>query len=175
MTLRAYRQDELDDLVDLVGGLPTDDGTYSGPRDREAMKGKIERSATWTDAASIEFAVEAQGRLVGEVQARQPRYGLPPGVFELGLEVFRGPDRGQGLGSAILIEISRFLFEQEGAIRVQLSTDVDNAAMRRCAEVNGFRFEGVLRGFMPTSRGPRDYAMFGMTNRDYEEVKPRWI
>ena len=46
---------------------------------------------------------------------------------------------------------------------MQLTTDVDNAAMRRVAERLGFGFEGVLRGFMPIGEGPRDYAMYGMT------------
>jgi RimJ/RimL family protein N-acetyltransferase len=42
-----------------------------------------------------------------------------------------------------------YLFEHEDAVRVQATTDVDNAAMRRALEHVGFGFEGVLRGFMP--------------------------
>jgi RimJ/RimL family protein N-acetyltransferase len=57
---------------------------------------------------------------------------------------------------------------------VQLSTDVDNAAMRRVAELLGFGFEGVLRGFMPSAEGPRDYAMYGMTETDFQDVSATW-
>jgi RimJ/RimL family protein N-acetyltransferase len=57
---------------------------------------------------------------------------------------------------------------------VQISTDVENAAMRAVAERLGFGLEGVLRGFMPDPRGPRDYAIYGMTKGRYEDVMPTW-
>jgi RimJ/RimL family protein N-acetyltransferase len=66
------------------------------------------------------------------------------------------------------------LFEDEGAHRVQLTTDIDNAAMRRLSERLGLVFEGMLRNFMPSTDGPRDYAMYAMTSDDYEDVKARW-
>jgi RimJ/RimL family protein N-acetyltransferase len=40
--------------------------------------------------------------------------------------------------------------------------------MRRVLEALGFRFEGILRGFMPDPPGPpRDYAMYGVTRSDW--------
>jgi RimJ/RimL family protein N-acetyltransferase len=106
---------------------------------------------------------------VGELQARGGRAQLlPDGVFELGIEVYATQDRGRGVGTAALQEVTRYLFEEEHAHRVQVSTDVSNAPMRRTCERAGFTFEGVLRGFMPTSSGPRDYAMYAMTETDRE-------
>ena len=52
---------------------------------------------------------------------------------------------------------------------MQVSTDVENAGMRAVAERLGFTFEGVQRGFMPSSAGPRDYAMYGVTRADHEQ------
>ena len=43
--------------------------------------------------------------------------------------------------------------------------------MRTLSERLGFVFEGVLRSFMPSTDGPRDYAMYAMTEDDYEDVK----
>ena len=68
--------------------------------------------------------------------------GLPPGVFELGIDLFDVADRGQGIGRLALTQLLKRLFEQEGAHRVQLTTDVDNAAMRTLSERLGFGFEG---------------------------------
>ena len=93
--------------------------------------------------------------------------GLPPGVVELGIDLFDEADRGRGIGRERVGALTTRLFEAGEAHRVQLSTDVDNAAMRRVAERLGFRFEGVMRGFMPSADGPRDYAMYGMTEADY--------
>ena len=41
------------------------------------------------------------------------------------------------------------------------------------AERLGFTFEGVQRGFMPSSAGPRDYAMYGVTRADHEQRATR--
>ena len=74
-----------------------------------------------------------------------------------------------------LTQLLTRLFEQEGAHRVQLTTDVDNAAMRALSERLGFGFEGVMRKLHAVDRtDPRDYAMYAMTRDDYEEVKTRW-
>ena len=145
-----------------------------GPGERAELGERIERSGEF-DGTELLLGIQVDGRLAGEVQARQPRMGLPPGVFELGIDLFDESDRGRGLGRAALIELLRRLFEQEGAHRVQLTTDVDNAAMRVVSERLGFRFEGVMRSFMPSIDGPRDYAMYAITRDEYEEVRTTWI
>jgi RimJ/RimL family protein N-acetyltransferase len=114
------------------------------------------------------------GRLAGEIQARQPEMGLPPGVFEIGIEVHDPSARGGGIGRRALALFLEHLFVEERAHRVQLTTDVDNAAMRRVAERLGFRLEGTLRSFMPSSDGPRDNLMYAMTKGDFEEARGRW-
>jgi len=100
--------------------------------------------------------------------------GLPPGVFEIGIEIFDAEERGNGIGRRALALFLIHLFEEEHAHRVQLTTDVDNAAMRRVAEHLGFGLEGTLRGFMPTKAGPRDYVMYGITSRDFDEARAGW-
>lgn len=94
--------------------------------------------------------------------------GLPPGVFELGIDLFDEADRGRGMGGIALSLLMKRLFEDEGAHRVQLTTDVDNAAMRRTSERLGFSLEGVMRSFMPSLDGPRDYAIYAITRDDWE-------
>jgi RimJ/RimL family protein N-acetyltransferase len=120
----------------------------------------------------IDFAIDVDGRLVGDVQARCQM--LPKGVFELGIALFDEADRGRGYGRGAVALITRRLFEEEGAHRVQLSTDVHNTAMRGVVERLGFAFEGILRGFWPEPDGPHDYAMYGITKDDYRDRGPRW-
>jgi RimJ/RimL family protein N-acetyltransferase len=173
VTLRAFRDDELDRLVEVARAAPADDGIHWGPTDRTSIRQRIASSGTWMHGHLI-LAIEADGVLVGEVQARSVRGGMPAGVFELGIDVFEPERRGRGIGSAAISELARFLFREEGAHRVQLSTDVGNAPMRAVAERLGFAFEGVLRGFMPTDEGPHDYAMYAITRADYEDPENRW-
>jgi len=136
-------------------------------KERVANSGRVNRG-------ELLLGIVADGRLAGEIQARQPEMGLPPGVFEIGIEIFDPQERGSGIGGRALALFLRLLFDQERAHRVQLTTDVNNVAMRRVAERLGFGREGVLRGFMPSTGGPRDYEMYGMTRADYERVSEGW-
>jgi len=175
VTLRPFREDEVDRLFAMMSARPADDGIHDvdGRPDREKIREKVGVSGSWSDGPlGLLLAIEADGRLVGELQARGGRAQLlPSGVFELGIELYAPEDRGLGLGTAALVEVMRYLFQEEHAHRVQVSTDVANAAMRRACERAGLAYEGVLRGFMPTSNGPRDYAMYAVTENDFEDVE----
>ena len=109
----------------------------------------------------LDLAVEVDGRFVGSVQARRADGAFPPGVFEIGIDLEVG-DRGKGYGREAVRLLAERLFEREGAARVQASTDVRNAAMRRVLEYLGFEYEGVLRGYMPDGNGRADYALYAL-------------
>ena len=181
VTLRPYRADEAPILEATWADAEWFAPRGTGPRElAERVRERIRRSGSFTEGVVI-LAIESDGRLVGEVQARQPVNGLPPGVFELGIELFDDADRGHGRGADAVTAMTRHLFDDRNAHRVQLTTDVENAAMRRVAERLGFAFEGVLRSFMPGPDGPRDYAMYAITDRDVpppltsDERNDAWI
>ena len=138
-----------------------------GPAELAELRERISRSGEF-DGTEILLGIHVDGRLAGEVQARQPRMGLPPGVFELGIDLFDQADRGRGIGGTALSLLLKRLFADEGAHRVQLTTDVDNSAMRGTSERLGLTFEGVMRSFMPSIDGPRDYAIYAITREDWE-------
>jgi RimJ/RimL family protein N-acetyltransferase len=175
VTLRAYRESEAPRLVETWADAEWFAPRGTEPRElAERVHERIARSGSFAEGVII-LAIEAGGRLVGEVQARQPVNGLPRGVFELGIELFEQGDRGRGLGAEAVAAITRHLFADEGAHRVQLTTDVENTPMRRVAERLGFSFEGVLRSFMPEPGGARDYAMYAITKSDHDERNDAWI
>ncbi len=171
--LRGFRPDEVALALDRMQSIPAAELDEVAVRERRE---RIEHSGE-RNGWEVMFAVEAEGRLVGDVQGRCPRFALPRGVWELGIELWDQADRGRGLGRETVGLLSSHLFGHEDAIRVQATTDVDNAAMRRVLEVLGFGFEGILRGFMPDPAGPpRDYATYGMTRPDWEgAVRNGWM
>ena len=172
--LRPFRADEVDELW-ARRQREIADGSSWGPSTHEEVAERVANSGTWTDTpAGLLFAVEADGVLVGDVQARRSRGVLPGGVVEIGIGLYEATDRGRGIGRDAVAQLTAKLFEAGEAHRVQLSTDLGNAAMRRVADVLGFGFEGVLRGFMPSVDGPRDYAMYGMTETDFRDVRSAW-
>lgn len=177
VTLRRFRQGEFDVLwEEEVRSREERFGPGSAgadPAARERFRARIADSGNWTKTELL-LAIEAGGELVGTVQARRSDDLLPPGVFEIGIEVFKDK-RGEGIGTEAVWLITDHLFREEGAIRVQLGTDVDNAAMRKSAENAGYRYEGIMRSYWPVPDGaPRDYALYAMTAADHEEAKPPW-
>jgi ribosomal-protein-alanine N-acetyltransferase len=172
VVLRGFRDDEATLLVDLysrVGGGQT----MAVPVTEETVRAKIAASGEWSDAPwGMILAIDASGDLVGEIQVRGgPAAALPPGVYELGIELYDDARRGRGIGSDAIAALSAYLFDHQGANRVQLSTDVDNEAMRTVAERAGFLFEGVMRSFFSPQEGepPHDYALYGRTRDDHRD------
>jgi RimJ/RimL family protein N-acetyltransferase len=151
-----------------------DRGAFESPwaadddRAKERVLARIEHSGSWRQERVLDLAVEVDGEVVGDVQARRDLDYAPPGIFDLGIGLF-GARRGRGIGTTALELITAFLFDEDRANRVQLSTDIDNRAMRRAAEKAGFSLEGVMRGFWNVPDAPaRDYALYSRTRADHE-------
>ena len=157
---------EASDLELLVSGR--DDGVgppFAGDERsaRRVQQRKIDRGGRFADGR-LDLGIEVQGHLVGTVEARQPAGALPPGVFEIGISFFEPSDRGRGFGPTAVELFTEFLFSDPSTCRVQASTWVGNAAMRRVFEKVGFRLEGVMSAFMPAPGGERqDYALYAIT------------
>jgi len=169
IVLRPLGTGDLDPVLDSLMPWVTDGAPEREVR--ENLRGRIASSGTMTERELL-LAIEVDGRLVGDVQAR--RDGGPKGVFELGITIFRATDRGKGVGRGAIALLTEHLFEAQAAHRVQLTTDVANAAMRAVVEHLGFTCEGILRGFWPESDGPHDYAMYAITKDDFEGARDSW-
>ena len=158
----------LPDVEPLVAAREAD-GTSFGPPGQEArarLREQIARGSTLEDDEYLGLAVEADGRFVGDVQARMPPRAWPPGVCEIGITLFPGA-RGHGYGREAVTLFTEYLFGA-GLERVQASTPVGNTAMRRVLELVGYGFEGVLRSYGPTPDGAReDYAMYATIRADW--------
>jgi RimJ/RimL family protein N-acetyltransferase len=172
IVLRPYRDGEIDTLWDVSRrGV---DGFAAEPGASRSKLARRVRAAGRMVGGRIDLAVEAEGRLVGEIDARRPPGALPDGVFEFGIALFREGDRRRGYGREAVILLTRHLFEERAAERVQASTDVHNRPMRGLLEHLGFALEGIMRAFMPVDGQRRDFALYAMTRPDYEDERTRW-
>lgn len=116
----------------------------------------------------LDLAIEAEGRLIGDVQARHPPNAIPEGVFELGIEIYDSADHGKGYGKEAVRLLTDWLFTRAGAGRVQAGTAVGNVSMRKVLESLGFVFEGVMRGFMAGESGREDFTLYGVTGPEWQ-------
>lgn len=159
--LRPFESGELDTVWSIhragrrARGLPLRGG-------KQRLAGLLRQSGSLDEGDLLYLAIDAEGTLAGEVDARRRSTGLPSGVFELGIELYEQERHGRGLGTEALRLLITYLFEQEGAERLEVRTSIDNAAMCRVLEKLGFVREGVLRAFAPGERGRSDYGMFAL-------------
>ena len=87
-----------DDIDDLVASHDDDPASFAPPATAGANNCASRSSVrpTLEDGGFLHLAIEADGRLVGDIQARAPQNGFPPGVCEIGITLFRrrqGPRR----------------------------------------------------------------------------------
>jgi RimJ/RimL family protein N-acetyltransferase len=164
--LRPFESAELDTVWSIhrtgrrARGLPLRGG-------KQRLMRLFRQSGSFDEGDLLYLAIEAEGTLAGEVDARRRSTGLPPGVFELGIELYEQERHGRGLGTEALRLLITYLFDQERAERLEVRTSLDNAAMCRVLEKLGFVREGVLRAFMPGERGRTDYGMFALLQADW--------
>jgi RimJ/RimL family protein N-acetyltransferase len=156
VTLRPIRPDELELFASGSGRSVT----------QERLQERIERSGRFVEGM-LDLGVDVDGTLVGDVQARRPVEAVPPGVVELGVDLYDSADRGRGYGREAVALLTTHLFAKGIAERVQGSTAVDNVAMRTVFERLGYRFEGVMRGFMPAPDGREDYALYAVLRAEW--------
>jgi ribosomal-protein-alanine N-acetyltransferase len=150
--LRPFRPEEFEAVWQLRLASSSAVGTPS----REGLRERLAHSGAWHEDR-LDLAVELDGELVGEVDVRAGRRMMPPGVCELGIELW--PERrGAGLGTDTIRTLTAWL-HANGYPRVQGGTDVRNAAMRRVFAKAGYAEEGVMRSFMPDEAGRADFVL----------------
>jgi RimJ/RimL family protein N-acetyltransferase len=164
--LRAFGPDEGELLFERLREWLPEAVAANEAAFRAQTEKRVADSGSWSDD-ELQLAVEVDGRLAGAVQALSKYYGLPPGVYELGIEFYSAENRGRGLGSEVLRQFLSQVFEH-AAIRLQGQTHVENAPMIRLFERFGFVREGVLRGYWPLPGRCGDIAVYGLTAADYE-------
>ena len=163
VSLRPYREEEAEQLLEhRLSSTWRVGGTSDRAAARRRLRQRIARSGRLA-GGRLELAIDVDGRVVGDVEARHPPGALPPGVFEIGIEIHDQAHRGRGYGSEAITLISQHLFDEHDAARVQASTAVWNAPMRAVFRRLGFVEEGVLHAFMPTATGRDDFVLYAVT------------
>jgi RimJ/RimL family protein N-acetyltransferase len=122
----------------------------AGETARERLLKRIERKPTLKHDGFLGLVVEHERSPIGEIQARAPKYGMPPGGCEIGVSLFP-ESRGLGLGREAVALFTNHLLDA-GFHRVQATTATANAAMRRVLEHVGLRIRGDTAQLRPDCR-----------------------
>jgi RimJ/RimL family protein N-acetyltransferase len=117
---------------------------FPDPPDPDFLPGWLARYQRGrSDGTCAGFAaLDGEGAFLG--------VGLAPHIDQEGRELELGylvveAARGRGVARWIVGELTRWAFEEVGALRATLIIDVENHASQRVAERCGYTLEGVLR------------------------------
>jgi RimJ/RimL family protein N-acetyltransferase len=155
VVLRPFRRGELDAW--WAARLHAYAEQPGGPPTREALRARLESSGH-LEHGRLDLAIDADGLLVGEIGTyRPPNRTLPPGWFELGIGLFDEASRGKGHGTAAMVLLLDWLFQEAGATRVQAATVPGNAPMRRVLEKLGFLADRSVK------EGATEFIVYAMT------------
>ena len=80
----------LEDVEPLAAAMEVDKRSLGpgGEVARERLRKQVERNPTLEDGEFLDLAIEGDGRLVGDMQARMPPRAWPGGVCEIGISLF---------------------------------------------------------------------------------------
>ena len=145
--LRLLNDDDLDEFCALHANLAERGEFFPITLHSLAeLRKKVAETGWWDDEQGHMLITAKDGRKLGSIfyfRADQFRR-----VHEIGYNIFRASDRGQGFMSAALRIFSAYLFEIKPVPRLQVLVAAGNVASRRVAEKCGYRHEGVLREYI---------------------------
>ena len=111
------------------------------------------------------------GRAIGSTRFLDIR--VPHRAVEIGWTWLTPTAQRTGINTEAKFLMLCHLFEQHGAVRVQLKTDELNQQSRKAIGRLGATFEGILRNFQTRAHDGyvRNTAMFSITDKEWPAVK----
>ena len=171
VTLRPWRQDDADELVEALDGdeeiarwLDSIPQPYT---DVDAHAWLSQTGKSWSEGAGCPFAVvdAANGRLLGGIGVRwNDRVNQ---IGEVGYWA-RADVRSQGVTTRALRLLADWALDAAGCERLMLRADTENVPSQRVAERAGFVREGVERSarFSPRQGRRVDFVVYSRLPTD---------
>jgi ribosomal-protein-alanine N-acetyltransferase len=167
--------EHLDDWISIRAGATSRRLVSMEEDSREALLKRLhESSSDVTDARarSFRWMVEAQGRIVGTVSARE--FSRAQGRIEVGY-MLGEQYLGRGIGTRAVALMLERLFALSVLHRVWLTTLAENTASQALARKLGFVLEGVLREHCVVQGRRADQQMWGLLRPEWEARRVRAV
>lgn len=89
--------------------------------------------------------------------------------YEIGYQIFREEHRGQGYGTEAVVLLTKFLFEYQPVLRLQICMSEENAYSEKVAIKAGFTYEGTMRSVFMIKGNPVNNKMYSITRAEWIE------
>jgi RimJ/RimL family protein N-acetyltransferase len=182
----------------LLGGTHVEVGVADPHRDARPLFEALDHDAVWRHVAGRPAGPEGwrdrfaeavdRGRVLWVVRLRTPVGGLPAGTLvgtssyldvsvddarlEIGSTAYAPRVWGTVVNPEVKLVLLGYAYDELGAGRVQLKTDVRNVRSQRAIARLGATYEGTLRRYQRRSdQTVRDTAMFSIVAEEWPAVR----
>jgi RimJ/RimL family protein N-acetyltransferase len=155
-----------DQVWQHLAGRPRTPEAYLVTLQNQLAEGRY----VWIVRLAAEQAGLAAGSVVGTTAYLE--VGVKDARLEIGGTAYRPEVWATRVNPEAKLLLLRFAFEQLGAGRVQLKTDVRNQRSQRAIARLGARYEGTLRRYQRREDGTvRDTVLFSITAEEWPAVR----
>lgn len=166
VSLRMLKQDDLDEVIPLLGDL-SQRGEYLSIDllNEVKFRKRFQETGFCNEDHGMFLITDKTGRILGDIAYFKGVSYLPG--YEIGYKIYQREDWGKGYTSEALKLFSSYLFDVNHTIhRLELHADMNNIGSRRVAEKAGFTFEGTKRQAVFSRGQYRDLAIYSMLRQE---------
>lgn len=127
----------------------------------QTLVGAYERDGLWSEEDGGILLIESRNEAVGMAQITFVRAGLA----RVGM-VLLPENRGQGIGSTVLLLLRDYLMDNYPIARIEADTDGDNLPAQHILENSGFEREGILQCYRYHHGYYHDSLLYSYTERN---------
>lgn len=167
VVLRSLEREDLKRLHELTSNVDLFmlSAAEWAPVPLAALEKEFDKRAEGRD--HLEFAIEADGKLIGTVGLHNWR-NTRAGVGSFGIGIFDPEYVGKGYGRDALNVFLKWAFRVQNYRRIWLMTLADNERAIRAYEACGFVREGLLRQHEVFNGEPADVLVMGLLRDEWQ-------
>ena len=159
-----------DEVWQHLAGRPRSADDYALILKNQLAEGRF----IWIVRLAVAQAGLSAGSVVGTTSYLD--VGVKDARLEIGATAYRPEVWATRVNPEAKLLLLQFAFEQLGAGRVQLKTDVRNQRSQRAIARLGARYEGTLRRYQRRADGSvRDTVLFSITAEEWPAVRERLL
>ncbi|MCL2407190.1 MAG: GNAT family N-acetyltransferase [Defluviitaleaceae bacterium] len=155
ITIRAVNTDDIDTIYGWNNQSERGNFQEFNFTSKDSLKKQLQNGELFSENFQMLMIESPVGSPAGLVYLSFVRAGM----VRLGI-VISSTSRSSGIGKAVTLKITEYIFDNFPVVRIEADTDIDNIAAQKVLIQSGFTQEGVLKKYRFHHGRYRDFILF---------------